>query len=48
MTLFAEFHGMAGIMDPTVRSDETGNYLLFGINGYRRFEKVFAEFPGSF
>ena len=35
-------------MDPTVRGDETGNYLSFGINGDRRFEKVFAEFPGSF
>jgi hypothetical protein len=39
---------MSGIVDPAVGGYESGNHLLLGINGDRRFHKMFSDFAGSF
>jgi len=39
---------MSGIVDPTVRGNKSGDYLLLGINGDRSFEEMFSELTGPF
>lgn len=39
---------MSGIVDPAVGGNESGDYLLFGINRDRSFEEMFSDLAGSF
>jgi hypothetical protein len=48
MTLSEQSLCMPSIVDPAFRGYESGNHLLFGINGYRSFQEMFSDFTGSF
>ena len=39
---------MPGIADPAFWGNKSGDNLFVRINGYRSFQEMFSEFPGSF
>ena len=39
---------MPGIVDPAFWGHKSGDNLFVRINGYRSFQEMFSEFPGSF
>jgi len=39
---------MPCIVNPAFRGNKSGNHLKISINGYRSFQEMFSEFPGSF
>ena len=47
MTLSEQLLGVFTIVDLAFRSDESGYYLLIGINRDRNFQEMFPDLAGS-
>lgn len=47
VTLWKQFPGVPGVMNPAFRGDEPGDYLIPGINGDRSFAEMFPDLAGS-